>query len=79
MTNGDGNLNSQKICPFFNGDCIQDKCALWTQVQMGVPSPLGIMGKSVGTCAFAALLMILSTPRPAPQSIPFNLHGGGHP
>lgn len=51
-----------KLCPFLNQNCIQEKCALWTEVSMVKPG-LPVVKKQ-GICAFVALCMIASTPKP---------------
>ena len=64
-----------KLCPFLNQDCIQDKCTLWTQLTMmkpGLP-----VAKIQGTCAFKALCMIASSPKP--QAMPIQMPQGFNP
>ena len=59
-----------KTCPFLDKVCIEDKCALWTELRMGSTGPLGLVigGKSVHTCYYVASLVISSSSRPVAQS-----------
>jgi len=69
-----------KLCPFLNGECIQEKCALWTEIATARP---GLAPQKQGVCAFTALCMITSTlkfqPVPDAMRIPqgFNPLGRG--
>jgi len=56
-----------KLCPFLNENCIQDRCALCTEIAMMQPGMT--MPKKQGICAFIALCMISSTPKTQPQAI----------
>jgi len=70
-----GDENERKTCPFRDQPCIEDKCVLWTQIQIGIVSTLGVVSgtKPESMCVFPALLMVMGTPRPTPQQINFGL------
>ena len=66
-----------KLCPFLNDNCIQERCALWTEIGV-MKSSLAVVQKQ-GVCAFTALCMIASIPKAQPAPIrmpPFNLGRG---
>jgi len=52
------------LCPFLNEECIQEKCALWTEI-VGMKPGLSTPQKQ-GVCVFTALCMITSTPKLQP-------------
>lgn len=63
--------DNRKVCPFRSDVCLEDKCALWTQIQMAMLSPLGVAtGKPVSMCVFLATLMVTGSPKPPVQQIP---------
>lgn len=58
--------NHNKICPFLDTNCLQDKCALFVEVQAARISPLGV-GEMIPTqmCVFQAQLLVQGTPKNA--------------
>lgn len=56
------NENNIKTCPFSGEVCKEDKCALWTEVTVGRPGM--VAPQKEGMCAFSALVLTTSSPRP---------------
>lgn len=62
--------NNVKVCPFLGTDCVQEKCALWVQVFLTQPSPLGVVqAKPTQMCVFVAQLLIAGSPKPSPLPV----------
>ena len=52
-----------KLCPFLNKKCVQERCTMWTQIQMAQVGPLGIAQmKPAYMCVFPATMLILGSP-----------------
>lgn len=67
----DGNNQPvEKICPYLNGPCIQNKCVHWMQIQVGQVGRLGMpVSTPMNMCIFHALLLALMGSQ-KPQQIP---------
>ena len=74
----EGKDDSRKLCGFDKEPCIEDKCMLWVQVQVGTLTPGGIVaGQAVSMCVFPAIMMAVGSPKPATQhmALPNLKHG----
>lgn len=58
----ENNEKTVKTCPFSGEGCIEEKCALWTEI--GVMAPGMIAPQKQGMCALAALVLLTGSPRP---------------
>lgn len=65
MLNNEEKIVQVKLCPFLGKDCIQEKCALWTEIAISKPGLPQIIEKH-GVCAFIALGIFASMPKIQP-------------
>ncbi len=49
---------SDVTCPFLNGPCIKDRCALWTQVLGQHPQTGEVVNKAACSLSFLPMLLI---------------------
>ena len=71
MPDGNGHtVKKDKHCPFLNKLCIEEKCALYSELRRNAEG----LQQKFGACAFNAVVLILSeinlkTQSPQPQKV----------
>lgn len=81
MPNNEEKTEQVKLCPFLGKDCIQGKCALWTEITISKPSKPGLpqVVEKRGVCAFIALGIFASMPKIQPVARQIQMPPGFNP